>query len=306
MKALVIGGAVVVVGGVAAVVAMAASGGNGPSAAPTAGPADTPAGATSAPGAPATSAPATTVPTTTVPTSAPVPPGAPVTIASGPCVASGCSTSSNRATFEFSSVGASEFECAVDGGAFAPCTSPRQVAAAAGRHSFQTQVAGQPDTVASFAWTVASDARVNASEVNNGVTMTSVGHACGGANGAWKYTVTMQGQSVSAEYHLHWTFGPGSRSAPVEGTGHMDSSGVQGTVTIEHGHMTFTASGNGFDGVAESDISANLVGPRAHPRLTFIQTGGTGTITGIAGSLFSFGGGAFGEPIHDGRAPGCQ
>ena len=156
-------------------------------------------------------------------------------------------------------------------------------------------MAGQPDTVASFAWTVARDALVNASEVNNGVTMTSVGQACGGPNGAWRYTVTMQGQSVSAEYDLHWTFGPGSRSAPVEGTGHMDSSGVQGTVTIEHGHMTFTASGNGFDGVAESDISANLVGPRAHPRLKFIQTGGTGTITGIAGSLFSFGGGAFGE-----------
>jgi hypothetical protein len=229
-----------------------------------------------------------------------------VTIVSGPCGAPGCSTSSARAAFEFSSDAASAFECSVDAGGFAACTSPHQVAAAPGRHTFRARLAGQGATVAAFPWTVARDASVSHTTVTSGITQTITGHACGGPTEPWKYTVANVGSGVSSAFHLHWTFPPGSRSAPIEGTAEVNTGGdVQVTVTIDHGHMKVVSSGGGFDGVAEADITAHLVGTAAHPRLKFVQTDLTGSIAGLGGTGFTIAGGAIGDPIHLGRAAGC-
>jgi hypothetical protein len=69
-------------------------------------------------------------------------------------------TSNTSATFEFtSSETGSSFACSLDGGAFAPCTSPRtHTSLADGSHTFgvrATDLAGNSDaTPASFSWTV--------------------------------------------------------------------------------------------------------------------------------------------------------
>jgi hypothetical protein len=301
MKFLVVGGTVGVLGAVG-VVAVASSGGDEPLAAVTTAPGSPAANGTT----PATSGPSAPGPTTAGATTAPIAPAGPVTITSGPCDAPGCSTSSSRAAFEFSSDAASTFECSVDGDGFAACTSPHQVAAAPGRHTFRARVAGQGPTVAAFPWKVARDALVSNSTVTSGITQTITGHACGGPTEPWKYTVDNEGSSVSSVYHLHWTFPHGSRSAPVEGTAEVNTGGsVDVAVTINHGHMKIVASGGGFDGVAEADISAHLIGTAAHPRLKFVQSELTGSLAGLAGTGFTIGGGAIGDPIHLGRAAGC-
>jgi hypothetical protein len=84
--------------------------------------------------------------------------GAPeTTIAKGP---SG-KTKSKSATFEFNGTDArvvSGFECKLDTGAFAPCTSPFTVKVKKGKHTFQvraTDAAGNVDpTPATRSWTV--------------------------------------------------------------------------------------------------------------------------------------------------------
>jgi hypothetical protein len=302
MKFLVVGGTVGVLGAVG-VVAVATSGGDEPLGAATSAPGTPAANGTT----PATSGPSAPGPTTAGATSAPIAPAGPVTITSGPCGAPGCSTSSNRASFAFSAADGTAFECSLDGGGFAPCTSPRAVVAPPGSHTFQAQVAGQSATVASFAWSVARDALIDDTTVTNGITQTSIGHACGGPNGTWRYTLTMRGEAVTADYHLHWIFAPGSRSAPIDGTAHIEPvSGIQVHVTIAGGHITIEASGNGFNGTSEADLDAKLVGPSTHPALKLVESEITGTIFGGGvASPFSIGGGDAKQPIRQGRFAGC-
>src|SRR5204863_10047006 len=69
-------------------------------------------------------------------------------------------TNSPSASFTFAATEAgSTFQCALDGGGFAPCASPQTYSAlASGNHTFQvraTDPAGNTDpTPASFTWTV--------------------------------------------------------------------------------------------------------------------------------------------------------
>src|SRR5205823_10534434 len=69
-------------------------------------------------------------------------------------------SSSSSASFSFTATEAgSSFACQLDGGAFAPCVSPRSYSALGfGSHSFQvraTDAAGNTDpTPASYTWTV--------------------------------------------------------------------------------------------------------------------------------------------------------
>src|SRR5207245_609873 len=67
---------------------------------------------------------------------------------------------SNNASpsFSFSSEAGASFQCALDGGAFASCSSPKSYSSLAdGSHTFQvkaTDAAGNTGTAASYAWTV--------------------------------------------------------------------------------------------------------------------------------------------------------
>ena len=76
------------------------------------------------------------------------------TISSGPSGA----TSATSASFAFRGAGAVTFECALDGGGFAACTSPKAYASLRdGAHSFQVRAkdrAGQLSTPATRSWTV--------------------------------------------------------------------------------------------------------------------------------------------------------
>ena len=69
-------------------------------------------------------------------------------------------SSSSMASFSFTATEAgSSFACRLDGGAFAPCVSPRSYSALGfGNHNFEvraTDAAGNTDpTPASYAWTV--------------------------------------------------------------------------------------------------------------------------------------------------------
>jgi len=68
-------------------------------------------------------------------------------------------TKKKRATFEFSgSIAGATFECSLDDGAFAPCTSPHTLKVKKGKHSFQVRakdVAGNVDgSPATFGWKV--------------------------------------------------------------------------------------------------------------------------------------------------------
>jgi len=67
---------------------------------------------------------------------------------------------SNNASqsFSFSSEAGATFQCALDGGAFAPCSSPKGYTGLAdGSHTFQvraTDLAGNTGAAASYTWTV--------------------------------------------------------------------------------------------------------------------------------------------------------
>ncbi len=55
-------------------------------------------------------------------------------------------TQKKRATFEFTGADAravASFQCSLDGGTFAPCTSPRTVKVKKGKHTFQVQAVDQ-------------------------------------------------------------------------------------------------------------------------------------------------------------------
>jgi hypothetical protein len=59
-------------------------------------------------------------------------------------------TKKKRATFEFSSsIGGATFECSLDGGAFAPCSSPHEVKVKKGQHSFAVRATAKGQTDAS-------------------------------------------------------------------------------------------------------------------------------------------------------------
>ena len=310
-----IGGAVVVVGGGAAIAIVATSSNDNPSATATT-PAVATAPATTAPvvgggtptGPVATSA-ATSGPTsgaTSAPTPPPPPP-APVTISSGPCASSGCSTSSPRAAFEFSSLGASAYECSVDGGGFSSCISPHAVATRSGQHRFQARVAGLNATVSSFVWTVAQDGSIDTTTVTNGITAHSTGHACGGTRGPWEMDIAFQGSALSETFHLRFQFAPGSTLAPVDGTADIPPfNGIVIRVTIHDGLLVSRATGGGFTGVARARVVAKLAGTEQHPRIKFVQTQLSGTVSG-QGALapFSTAAGTLGYAVHLARFAGC-
>jgi hypothetical protein len=209
--------------------------------------------------------------------------------------------------FDFSAPDGGSFECSLDGGGFTACSSPRTVHVAKGRHSFQARQAGFDATTANFRWTVASDAVVRASSTTNGITQTNAGHACGGPRGDWVWRVVNRGSALTVTYDLHWTFPPGSNTAPINGTGHAPPlNGLTLTITIVDGHLKSVASGNGFTGVAEADIVAKLVGSPAHPRITFVQSNLTGTVSGGGASVpFGTTGGRLGFLVHEQRFAGC-
>jgi hypothetical protein len=236
------------------------------------------------------------------------PPPPPVTISSGPCEATGCTTSATSASFTFSALGASAFECSLDGGAFSSCTSPHAVRGlSTGRHVFRARVAGAAQTAGTFAWTVSLDAVVSSTSASNGVTQHSSGHACGGPHGHWTYTLSFRGSSVSARYDLRWTFAPGSNSAPISGTAHISPiSGVRIHVTIHDGVLKATASGHGFTGTATAHLTARLAGTRRAPVLKFVQASVHGLVAGLgAASPFGSPGAALSLPIHLRAFPGC-
>src|SRR5207253_3511501 len=77
------------------------------------------------------------------------------------------SNPSNNASpnFSFSSEAGATFQCALDGAAFASCTSPKSYSSLAdGSHTFQvkaTDTAGNTGTAASHTWTVDTTARTS-------------------------------------------------------------------------------------------------------------------------------------------------
>src|SRR5207248_1558991 len=76
-------------------------------------------------------------------------------------------------SFSFSSEAGASFQCALDGAAFAACSSPKSYTAVVdGAHTFQvkaTDTAGNTGTAASYTWTVdtvAPSASITASPTN--------------------------------------------------------------------------------------------------------------------------------------------
>src|SRR2546430_13095029 len=71
-------------------------------------------------------------------------------------------SNSNAPSFSFSSEAGATFQCALDGGAFAGCTSPTSYTGVAdGSHTFEvkaTDTAGNTGTAASFTWTIGTSA----------------------------------------------------------------------------------------------------------------------------------------------------
>ena len=73
-------------------------------------------------------------------------------------------TQKKRATFEFTGADAravASFQCSLDGGTFAPCTSPRTVKVKKGKHTFQVQAVDQAGNVARRLPTPGSGRRSN-------------------------------------------------------------------------------------------------------------------------------------------------
>src|SRR5439155_1293057 len=82
-------------------------------------------------------------------------------------------SNSSSPSFSFSSEAGASFQCALDGAAFAACTSPKSYSGVAdGSHTFQvkaTDSAGNTGTAASYTWTidtVAPSASITASPTN--------------------------------------------------------------------------------------------------------------------------------------------
>src|SRR5207253_2854114 len=82
-------------------------------------------------------------------------------------------SNSSAPSFSFTSEAGASFQCALDGAAFAACSSPKSyTGVAAGSHTFQvkaTDTAGNTGTAASFTWTVdtvAPTASITASPTN--------------------------------------------------------------------------------------------------------------------------------------------
>jgi hypothetical protein len=128
-----------------------------------------------------------------------------------------------------------------------------------------------------------------------------------GGHGDWTYKITFQGQGVHGVYDLHWTFPPGSNTAPIDGTARIAPiSGIRVHVEINNGTLKATASGNGFTGSVTSHISAKLVGSNRAPALRFVQSQVHGSISGFGILVPTSGAGAaFGVPIRLRSFPGC-
>src|SRR5205814_4867699 len=82
-------------------------------------------------------------------------------------------SNSSSPSFSFSSEAGASFQCALDGAAFAACTSPKSYSGVAdGSHTFQvkaTDTAGNTGTAASYTWTIdtsAPTASITASPTN--------------------------------------------------------------------------------------------------------------------------------------------
>src|SRR5256886_11870774 len=73
-------------------------------------------------------------------------------------------SNSNAPSFSFSSEAGASFHCALDGAAFASCTSPKTYTSVAdGSHTFHvkpTDGAGNTGTAATYTWTIATTAPV--------------------------------------------------------------------------------------------------------------------------------------------------
>ncbi len=299
MRLLIIGTSIAVLGaGAAVAIALSSKSNNKTATVPVGGRGAHSGGAPSSGGGPSPGGTATT---------APAPPS-PVTISSGPCEASACTTSSQSASFTFSALGAAAFECALDGGGFSPCTSPHTVDGVGdGTHSFQARVAGAQETVAGFDWTVSPDAVVNSTSVDHGVTTHTTGHACGGTHGDWTYKLAFRGNSVSGVYNLHWTFGPGSRSAPISGSAHIPPiNGITVHITIRNGVLKATATSGGVTVTVTANVTARLAGTRQAPVLKFVQSNASGSVSGFGGlAPFGGAGGVSALPVSLRAFPGC-
>src|SRR5207248_9138159 len=97
------------------------------------------------------------------------------TVAPTASITSSPSNPSNNASpsFSFSSEAGASFQCALDGAAFASCSSPKSYSGVAdGSHTFQvkaTDTAGNTGTAASSTWTIdtaAPTASISASPTN--------------------------------------------------------------------------------------------------------------------------------------------
>ena len=142
------------------------------------------------------------------------------TITGGP--ADGSSTTATTASFSFAASEAATFQCALDGGAFTPCSSPAAYSGLAeGSHGFAvraTDQAGNVDpTPATRSWSVAASAPPPPPSGDPTMLLAGDQHACQAAPGA-----------LSAVAQLIDSLDP-SGVDPIASLG--DESGEQGTAT---------------------------------------------------------------------------
>jgi hypothetical protein len=155
-------------------------------------------------------------------------------------------TNATSATFEFTSTAAdSTFQCALDGGAFSPCTSPKSYSGlAAGSHTFQvraTDPAGNTDpTPASYTWTVdlaAPNTTIGASPANP-TNQTSASFAFSSSEPGSTFQCRLDGApfSVCASPAQYSLLAEGSHTFEVKATdaaGNTDPTPASYTWTVD-------------------------------------------------------------------------
>lgn len=204
-------------------------------------------------------------------------------------------SNSSTATFGFTGsdaggAGLAGFQCKLDGGAFAPCTSPKSYAGLTdGSHTFQVaavDAAGNVDgSPASFTWTVdttAPPAPVVSLPANGSVTNNSKPPVSGTAEANSTVVIFFDGSSAggtTADASGNWSFTP---STPLSQGGHTvkaRSSDAAGNVSTDSNTNSFTV-----DTIApDTTITANPPNPSNSASASFSFTGSDTGGSGVAG-----------------------